>query len=64
MSIMQALLCGIIYWLAEANLLFVGLWTLQRPLVCGFLAGCVLAIAVPLGLLGTIVWYLRITIDV
>lgn len=116
MSIVQALLCGIIYWLAEANLPFVGLWTLQRPLVCGFLAGCVLgspvmgavvggtinlvylgfisaggsmpadmalagvlgvsyaitgnldantalAIAVPLGLLGTIVWYLRMTID-
>lgn len=116
MSIVQALICGIIYWLAEANLPFVGLWTLQRPLVCGFLTGCVLgdpvtgavvggtinlvylgfisaggsmpadmalagvlgvayaitghldantalAIAVPLGLLGTIVWYLRMTID-
>ena len=116
MSIMQAILCAVIYWLAEANLPFVGLWTLQRPLVCGFLAGCVLgdpitgavvggtinlvylgfisaggsmpadmalagvlgvsyaivgnldantalAIAVPLGLLGTIVWYLRMTID-
>jgi PTS system mannose-specific IIC component len=113
---MQALICGIIYWLAEANLPFVGLWTLQRPLVCGFLTGCVLgdpvtgavvggtinlvylgfisaggsmpadmalagvlgvsyaitggldantalAIAVPLGLLGTIVWYLRMTFD-
>lgn len=116
MSITQAIICGIIYWLAEANLPFVGLWTLQRPLVCGFLTGCVLgdpvtgavvggtinlvylgfisaggsmpadmalagvlgvsyaitggldantalAIAVPLGLLGTIVWYLRMTID-
>lgn len=116
MSIMQAILCAVIYWLAEANLPFVGLWTLQRPLVCGFLTGCVLghpvtgavvggtinlvylgfisaggsmpadmalagvlgvsyaitggldantalAIAVPLGLLGTIVWYLRMTID-
>ena len=42
MSIVQALICGIIYWLAEANLPFVGLWTLQRPLVCGFLTGCVL----------------------
>ena len=30
------------YWLAEANLPFVGLWTLQRPLVCGFLTGCLL----------------------
>lgn len=116
MSVLQAIICGIIYWLAEANLPFVGLWTLQRPLVCGFLTGCVLgdpitgavvgatinlvylgfisaggsmpadmalagvlgvayaitggldattalAIAVPLGLLGTIVWYLRMTID-
>ncbi|MDD5932560.1 MAG: PTS sugar transporter subunit IIC [Oscillospiraceae bacterium] len=116
MSITQAIICGIIYWLAEANLPFVGLWTLQRPLVCGFLTGCVLgdpvtgavvggtinlvylgfisaggsmpadmalagvlgvayaitggldantalAIAVPLGLLGTIVWYLRMTFD-
>ena len=42
MSITQAIICGIIYWLAEANLPFVGLWTLQRPLVCGFLTGCVL----------------------
>ena len=116
MSITQAVIFGIIYWMDEANLPFVGLWTLQRPLVCGFLAGCVLgdpvtgavvggtinlvylgfisaggsmpadmalagvlgvsyaitgnldantalAIAVPLGLLGTIVWYLRMTID-
>lgn len=116
MTIFQALICGIIYWLGEANLPFVGLWTLQRPLVCGFLTGCVLgnpvmgavvggtinlvylgfisaggsmpadmalagvlgvsyaivgnldantalAIAVPLGLLGTIVWYLRMTFD-
>lgn len=116
MSIVTAILCGILYWLAEANLPFVGLWTLQRPLVCGFITGCflgdpvtgavvgatinlvylgfisaggsmpadmalagvlgtayaitgnldaqtALAIAVPLGLLGTIVWYLRMTID-
>ena len=116
MSLGVAILCGIIYWLAEANLPFVGLWTLQRPLVCGFLTGCLLgqpvtgavvgatinlvylgfisaggsmpadmalagvlgvayaitgnldadtalAIAVPIGLLGTIVWYLRMTID-
>ena len=42
MTIFQALICGIIYWLGEANLPFVGLWTLQRPLVCGFLTGCVL----------------------
>lgn len=37
MSLGVAILCGIIYWLAEANLPFVGLWTLQRPLVWDFL---------------------------
>lgn len=116
MTILQALLCGVLYWIAEANLPFVSLWTLQRPLVCGWLTGCILgdpitgavvggtinlvylgfisaggsmpadmamagvlgtafaitgnldaetalAIAVPLGLLGTIVWYLRMTFD-
>lgn len=116
MSLTSAILCGIIYWLGEANLPFVGLWTLQRPLVCGFITGCILgqpvtgavvgatinlvylgfisaggsmpadmalagvlgvayavtgnldagtalAIAVPIGILGTIVWYLRMTID-
>ena len=42
MSLGVAILCGILYWLAEANLPFVGLWTLQRPLVCGFLTGCLL----------------------
>lgn len=116
MSLGVAILCGILYWLAEANLPFVGLWTIQRPLVCGFITGCflgdpvtgavvgatinlvylgfisaggsmpadmalagilgtayaitggldaetALAIAVPLGLLGTIVWYLRMTFD-
>lgn len=116
MTIFQALLCGIMYWVAEADLPFVSLWVLQRPLVCGMLTGCILgdpitgavvggtinlvylgfisaggsmpadmalagilgtayaitgnldantalAIAVPLGLLGTIVWYLRMTFD-
>lgn len=116
MSTITAIILGIIYWLGEANLPFVGLWTLQRPLVCGFITGIVLgdpitgavvggtinlvylgfisaggsmpadmalagvlgtayaitgnldadtalAIAVPIGLLGTIVWYLRMTID-
>lgn len=116
MSLVAAILCGIVYWLGEANLPFVGLWTLQRPLVCGFITGCILgepvtgavvgatinlvylgfisaggsmpadmalagvlgvayavtgnldaetalAIAVPIGILGTIVWYLRMTID-
>ena len=38
----QILLCGILYWLAEANLPFVTLWTLQKPLVCGWAAGMIL----------------------
>lgn len=116
MTIVQAILCGLLYWVAEANLPFVSLWVLQRPLVCGCITGLImgdpitgaviggtinlvylgfisaggsmpadmalagilgtayaitgnldaqtaLAIAVPLGLLGTIVWYLRMTID-
>ncbi|MCD8050392.1 MAG: PTS sugar transporter subunit IIC [Clostridiales bacterium] len=116
MTILQAILCGLLYWLAEANLPFISIWTFQRPLVCGWLTGCILgdpvtgavvggsinlvylgfisaggsmpadmalagvlgtayaitggldattalAIAVPLGLLGTIVWYLRMTFD-
>lgn len=115
-SILQAILLGCIYWIGEAQLPFVSLWVVQRPLVCGLLAGCVLgdpvtgavvgatinlvylgfisaggsmpadmtlagvlgvtyaiagnldantalSIAVPLGLLGTIVWYLRMTFD-
>ncbi len=116
MSIIQAILCGFLYWIAEANLPFVSLWVLQRPLVCGFITGIILgdpimgalvgasinlvylgfisaggsmpadmalagilgtayaivgnldaktalAIAVPLGLLGTIIWYLRMTFN-
>lgn len=116
MSIIQAILCGIIYWLAVGNLPFVGLWSLQRPLVCGMLTGLVLghpvegavigatinlvylgfmsaggsmpadmglagvlgtayaiaggldtdtalALAVPIGILGTIVWAGRMTFD-
>ena len=116
MSIVQALLCGIVYWIAEADIPVVSLWVLQRPLVCGLITGIILgdpvqgavigasinlvylgfisaggsmpadmalagilgtayaitggldaqtalAIAVPLGLLGTIVWYLRMTFD-
>ena len=35
MTILQAVLCGVVYWLAVGNLPFVGLWSLQRPLVCG-----------------------------
>ena len=116
MSIFQAILCGLLYWIAEADIPFVSLWVLQRPLVCGLITGAILgdpvtgavvggtinlvylgfisaggsmpadmalagilgtayaitgnldaqtalAIAVPLGLLGTIVWYLRMTFD-
>lgn len=116
MSVFQAVLCGLLYWIGEAQLPFVSLWIVQRPLVCGMLTGCILgdpvtgavvgatinlvylgfisaggsmpadmtlagvlgtayaitghldadtalAIAVPLGLLGTIVWYLRMTFD-
>lgn len=116
MSIVQAVLCGILYWLAVGNLPFVGLWSVQRPLVCGLITGVILgdpvmgavvggtinlvylgfisaggsmpadmalagilgtayaivggldadtalALAVPIGILGTIVWYLRMTFD-
>lgn len=115
-SVTQAVLLGITYWLAVGNLPFAGLWSLQRPLVCGLVAGIILgdpvqgavvggsinlvylgfisaggsmpadmglagvlgttyaiagnldsgtalAIAVPLGVLGTIVWYGRMTLD-
>lgn len=115
-SILQAVLCGIVYWLAVGNLPFVGLWSLQRPLVCGLITGLILghpvqgavigatinlvylgfmsaggsmpadmalagilgtayaiaggldtdtalALAVPIGILGTIVWAGRMTFD-
>lgn len=115
-TVIQAILCGIIYWLAVGNLPFAGLWSLQRPLVCGTLVGLVLgqpvegavigasinlvylgfmsaggsmpadmglagvlgttyaivggldtdtalALAVPIGILGTIVWAGRMTFD-
>ena len=29
MTIIQAALCGVVYWLAVGNLPFVGLWSLQ-----------------------------------
>lgn len=114
MSIFQAFLCGVVYFLAIGNLPFVGLWSLQRPLVCGLITGIILgdplmgamtgasinlvylgfisaggsmpadmalagilgtafaitggldaktalSVAVPIGLLGTIVWYGRMT---
>lgn len=116
MTIFQAVLCGVVYWLAIGNLPFVGLWSLQRPLVCGLVTGIILgdpvsgaviggtinlvylgfmsaggsmpadmglagilgtayaisggleastalAVAVPIGILGTIVWYARMTFD-
>ncbi|MDH6368063.1 MULTISPECIES: PTS sugar transporter subunit IIC [Breznakia] len=116
MSIIQAILCGVVYYFAIGNLPFVGLWSLQRPLVCGFVTGIILgdpltgamvggtinlvylgfmsaggsmpadmalagilgvafaitgnldaetalALSVPIGILGTIVWYLRMTFD-
>ena len=115
-SIIQAVLFGIVYWLAVGNLPFVGLWSLQRPLVCGLVTGLILghpvqgavigatinlvylgfmsaggsmpadmalagilgtayaiaggldtdtalALAVPIGILGTIVWAGRMTFD-
>ncbi len=115
-TIVQAILCGIVYWLAVGNLPFVGLWSLQRPLVCGMITGLILgdpiqgaviggtinlvylgfmsaggsmpadmglagvlgtayaivggldaetalALAVPIGILGTIVWAGRMTLD-
>lgn len=114
MNWMQAILIGVLYWIGIGNLPFVGLWTLQRPLVMGLLVGIVLgdpvtgamvggtinlvylgfmsaggsmpadmalagtlgtayaiaggldaktalSLAVPIGLLGTIVWYSRMT---
>ncbi len=116
MTIVQAVLCGLLYWIAVGNLPFAGLWSIQRPLVCGLLTGLILgdpvagavtggtinlvylgfisaggsmpadmalagilgtayaivggidaetalALAVPIGILGTIVWYLRMTFD-
>ena len=115
-TIIQAVLCGIVYWLAVGNLPFAGLWSLQRPLVCGAITGLILghpvegavigatinlvylgfmsaggsmpadmalagvlgttyaiaggldtktalALAVPIGILGTIVWAGRMTFD-
>lgn len=115
-TMFQAVLLGVVYWLAIGNLPFVGLWSLQRPLVCGMITGLILgdpvqgavigasinlvylgfmsaggsmpadmglagilgtayaiaggldaqtalALAVPIGILGTIVWYLRMTFD-
>ena len=53
-TIHQIILCGILYWLAEANLPFVTLWTLQKPLVCGWVAGLVLGVPVQGALCGAV----------
>lgn len=42
MTLKQAFLCGILYWLAEANVPYVTIWTLQKPLVCGWIVGTLL----------------------
>lgn len=42
MTIAQALACGIVYWLSEANVPYVTVWTLQKPLVCGWITGILL----------------------
>ena len=33
MTILQAVLCGVVYWLAVGNLPFVGLWYVERSQV-------------------------------
>ena len=118
MSLLQAVLCGLIYYLGNSSILVgpIGYYTVYRPLVAGFLTGLVmgdpvtgtiigatinlmyigfisaggalpgdmclagvlgtalgisggleteaaLAIAVPLGLLGTLLWFGRLTLD-
>ena len=52
MSIVQAILLGVLYWIGEANLPFVGLWTVQRPLVCGWIAGIILGDALTGAMVG------------
>ena len=42
MTILQAVLCGVVYWLAVGNVALVGLWSLQRPLVFGAITGLIL----------------------
>lgn len=42
MTVKEALLCGILYWLAEANVPYFTVWTIQKPLVCGWITGCIL----------------------
>ena len=99
MSIFQALLIGILYYISDSPWPFgEGYYVLQRPLVAGFLAGLVLgkpvegtiigatmnliylghitvggtmpgdmalagAIAVTLGIMGTIVWHTKMSVN-
>lgn len=117
MSVFQAILCGLIYYAGNGNILGgYGYYTAYRPLVAGFLTGCILgdpvtgtiiggtinlmyigaisaggalasdmclagivgtavgitsglapeaamAVAVPIGLLGTLLWFGRLTVD-
>lgn len=116
MSLFQAFLCGLLYYLCNGSITIISYVTWYRPLVGGFLTGCILgdpvqgtiigatinmmfigfisaggalpsdmalagvlgtalaisggldvnsalAIAVPLGLLGTLVWVGRMTLD-
>lgn len=59
MTILQAVLCGVVYWLAVGNLPFVGLWSLQRPLVCGAITGLILGHPVQGAVIGaTINWFI------
>lgn len=51
-TIIQAILCGLLYWLSIGNLPFVGLWTLQKPFVCGMLTGLILGNPVEGALVG------------
>ena len=37
MSILQAILLGVLYWIGEANLPFVGLWTVRPSCAVGLL---------------------------
>lgn len=42
MSLFQAFLCGLLYFLAQSNVTMVSYGTIYRPLVNGFLVGCIL----------------------
>ena len=42
MSLFQAFLCGLLYFLAQSNVTMVSYGTIYRPLVNGWLVGCIL----------------------